>query len=937
LFVKVSDAADVESLSQALLCTQPLLCHSILPAMPSEIDNIDELIEEYDGREEELLEILSAMQEEAIQEEDVQEEASKEGGGAAVVAAAAGAATAAAVAGSNDSKLGLENITSFESDMQVYEDDETTPSFETADRQKNVGVATVKSEDTIHTSNKSVNTNSVEDAENTDDADIDTFSEEERDSVVSEPTADIGNVIVKSQRRNSDIERGEAAAAALAKSEREPCWKRNKIALLTLAIILILSGAGAAIGIILSSPPGGKTDTIKGVLFDKPIGTGRPLPESQGDLSPGISPDDDVDVPSTAEENLSTFCTSESSYSELPLQPGIEQLKGNNPLVAVDGTNAVVVTGSGYVSFYSLQNTTWERGETFGILASNGDVASVSISGNTAVIGLPKAAIAVGSSGPITTGMIVTYEKSPESSTWRQAKELFPDEYKGGTLRYQNSDFGQSVSLYDDLLVVGAPSEQSNLGSATVFKKDGKGSWDQVIKLARGAGICKNEKDIFFGYSVNVYQNTIAASADCNENIVLYEYDRSDGSVKSPQVLEWIDRKFGAVASIGLNGEYLIYSTVDGGLFIFRREGNSEFVLSQDLTFDNILGLFEYPIAVSGNLFGLAVGNKLYLYTQAEQGAPWKKEPVTLVTEGRFDAYVKAGLGVSNGHVLLGSNTNMKAFDFSKCVPEMVIPDVVIPEPNCVVVSVTLDSYPTDTTWTIEDSDGNTVASNTPYEESMAATTQVEEVCDLADGSYTFAIFDVYEDGVCCSWGEGSYTVSTKGGLTIASGGEFEASEMTSFSMPFAEDSTVNKPTSPAPTQKPSPASTTKQPTAAPTNPPTPAPTTQAPVQPTCTTIEISVTLDNYPEDTNWNIVDSNGGVVATSPAYDASMVGSTQVENVCLPAGTYSFDIYDAYEDGICCSWGQGSYTLTSVDGEILATGGEWLGPSETKTFQLT
>jgi len=160
---------------------------------------------------------------------------------------------------------------------------------------------------------------------------------------------------------------------------------------------------------------------------------------------------------------------------------------------------------------------------------------------------------------------------------------------------------------------------------------------------------------------------------------------------------------------------------------------------------------------------------------------------------------------------------------------------------------------------------------------------------------------------------------------------------MTSFSMPFAEDSTVNKPTSPAPTQKPSPASTTKQPTAAPTNLPTPAPTTQAPVQPTCTTIEISVTLDNYPGDTNWNIVDSNGGVVATSPAYDASMVGSTQVENVCLPAGIYSFDIYDAYEDGICCSWGQGSYKLTSVDGEILATGGEWLGPSETKTFQLT
>ena len=868
-----------------------------------------------------------------MHEEGDQEEASEEDGSAAVVATVAGVATiatAAAVAGSQDQKFGLENITSFESDMHVYEDDETAPSFETADRQKNVGVANVQSEDIIHTSTKSVNTNSAEEDEdadkNADDLDVETLSKGEYDSVVSKTTADIGNVIVTSpepERGNSDIEKGEAAAAALEKSEIEPCWKRNKMTLLTLAIIAILAGAGAAIGIILSSPPGGNKNNIKVVVFDEPIGSGRPLPESQGDLSPGVSPDD-IDTPSTTEENLSTSCASESSYSELPLQPGIEQLKGENPLVAVDGTNAVIVTGSGYVSFYSLQGTNWQRGETFGILASNGDIAAVSISGNTAVIGLPKAAVAVGSSGPIVTGTAVTYERNPESGTWRQAKMLVPNEYEGGALRYQNSLFGQSVSLYDDLMVVGAPSEQTDQGSATVFKKNEKGLWDQVIKLARGAGICQNTDDIFFGYYVNVYKNMIAASADCAENIVLYEYDRTDGSVKSSQVLEWIDRKFGAVASVGMSGEYLIYSTTMGGLFIFRSQGDSEFVLSQDLTFNNKLALFEYPVVISGNLFALAVDNKLYLYTQAEQDGEWKRESVILKTDGEFDGYVKAGLGVSNGHVFLGSNTNIEPYDFSQCVPELVIPEVVIPESNCVVVNVTLDTYPTDTTWKFEDSDGNTVASNTPYNEYMSATTQVEEVCDLSDGDYSFTIFDDYEDGICCSWGVGSYTLSTKSGLRIASGGEFGASDKTSFSMPFAGYSAGTKPT-PVPT------------TPAPTKQPTPAPATPAPVQQTCTTIEISVSLDDYPQDTSWNVTDSIGGVVAKSPAYDASMAGSTQVESVCLLAGTYSFDIYDDYEDGICCSWGQGSYTLTSEDGGILATGGEWLGPSDTKTFQLT
>jgi len=113
-------------------------------------------------------------------------------------------------------------------------------------------------------------------------------------------------------------------------------------------------------------------------------------------------------------------------------------------------------------------------------------------------------------------------------------------------------------------------------------------------------------------------------------------------------------------------------------------------------------------------------------------------------------------------------------------------------------------------------------------------------------------------------------------------------------------------------------------------------PTTQAPVQPLCTTIEISITLDDYPQDTSWNVVNSTGEVVAKSPPYDDSMKGLTKIESLCLQADSYSFDIYDDYEDGLCCSWGIGSYTLTSADGEILATGGEWLGPSETKTFQL-
>ncbi len=927
--------------------------------MPSEVDHIDELIGEYNGREEDLLEILSVMQVEVEQGN-----ASPLKGNDTVAATVV--ATTSVENGPHDTELG--DVASFESDMHVYEDDETSPSVETVEQtEDNSEIASVKSDDTVPASNKSANANLVNhDDKSADYADVNTStSKEEYESVATRSTADIGVVVVPSPEGHfSDVEEGEVAGETLKKSDRESCCKRNKRALITLAIIFILGGAGTAACIIFTSRPSKENDD-KSVVFEEPIGTGRPLPESEGNLSPGITPEDIDTTPPTIEEDLSTFCTSESSYSKLLLKPGISQLKAKNPRVAVDGELAVIASGGGYVSFYSLQGTYWQRGETFGILAAHGDIASVSISGNTAVIGLPKAAIAVRSSGPVATGMIVTYERNPESGKWRQSKELVPDEYQEGSLRYRGSEFGYSVSIYDDLVVVGAPYEDDNRGSVTVFKKDEKGSWKQIISFARGVGVCQNADDIFFGYFVNVYKNTIAASADCAENIVLYEYDRSDGTVKSLQVLESVDRKFGAVASIGMNGEYLIYSTVEGGLFILRRKRGAEFALSQNLTFNNKFGLFEYPVAMSGNLLVIAVVNSILIYTQAEEGDQWKREPVTLASDGDFDAYVKAGLAVSNGKVFLGSNTNIEAYDFSQCVPEL----VVIPETNCLVVNVTLDDYPTDTSWNIIDSEGNLVANSSKYDESMATTTQVEEVCDISDGNYTFVIFDEYEDGICCKWSEGSYTLSTGDGLTIASGGEFDASEKFLFPIPFASDSTVTNlttpptkqpsltPTTTRPTHTPSDAPSTSEPTTVPSSsqttlpstiestyvpidnstavPPTLVPVTQAPAQP-CIAIEVSITLDAYPGDTSWNVINSTGEIVAKSPTYGESMAGSTEIESFCLLADSYSFDIYDDYEDGICCEWGNGSYTLTKADGEILASGGEWLGPSETKTFQL-
>ncbi|MCB0760597.1 MAG: T9SS type A sorting domain-containing protein [Flavobacteriales bacterium] len=97
------------------------------------------------------------------------------------------------------------------------------------------------------------------------------------------------------------------------------------------------------------------------------------------------------------------------------------------------------------------------------------------------------------------------------------------------------------------------------------------------------------------------------------------------------------------------------------------------------------------------------------------------------------------------------------------------------------------------------------------------------------------------------------------------------------------------------------------------------------------TEVTVSITLDNYPEETSWAIK-SGSTTVASGGTYGSQPDGSTVNTTICLPDGCYDFVIYDSYGDGICCSYGSGSYTV-SGGGNTLASGGSF-GASETTNF---
>lgn len=105
-----------------------------------------------------------------------------------------------------------------------------------------------------------------------------------------------------------------------------------------------------------------------------------------------------------------------------------------------------------------------------------------------------------------------------------------------------------------------------------------------------------------------------------------------------------------------------------------------------------------------------------------------------------------------------------------------------------VVMSLTTDCYPGETTWSITDGDGNVLASSPPFEE---ATTEYEWTGCLTNTCLTLTVADDYGDGLNGSvWfgcdTDGTYSLTTLDGLLLAGMGDpdFGSSVSQGFCLP---------------------------------------------------------------------------------------------------------------------------------------------------------
>lgn len=222
---------------------------------------------------------------------------------------------------------------------------------------------------------------------------------------------------------------------------------------------------------------------------------------------------------------------------------------------------------------------------------------------------------------------------------------------------------------------------------------------------------------------------------------------------------------------------------------------------------------------------------------------------------------------------------------------------------NEVTLTLVFDNYPSETGWSITDADGNEVAG------APQGTATESAVACLADGCYTLTMTDQYSDGMCCTYGDGSYTLTDADGNVLASGGDFGASESTEFCF---GDAPVSGCTDEAACNYNAAATEDDG---------------------SCATISMTFTAagDFFTSETGYNVVNNDTGEIVASMAIGTYGNGATIVEDMCVADNAcYYIVVLDDWGDGFT----SGEWDL-SYNGAAVAAGGGNFGTSETsETF---
>ncbi|UCF49471.1 MAG: hypothetical protein JSU91_06915, partial [Thermoplasmatales archaeon] len=148
------------------------------------------------------------------------------------------------------------------------------------------------------------------------------------------------------------------------------------------------------------------------------------------------------------------------------------EINDNDAIIGAyfDDISGQTNAGSAYVFTYGGAAWTQQAKLTASDFEANDEFGySVSIEGDTAVVGSPKEDSSGSDSG-------AAYVFVRSGSSWSQQQKLLASDGAGG------DQFGKSVSVDGDYVIVGAPGKSSDQGFSYIFKRTGS-VWTQMTKI----------------------------------------------------------------------------------------------------------------------------------------------------------------------------------------------------------------------------------------------------------------------------------------------------------------------------------------------------------------------------------------------------------------------------------------------------------------------
>lgn len=311
------------------------------------------------------------------------------------------------------------------------------------------------------------------------------------------------------------------------------------------------------------------------------------------------------------------------------------------------------------------------------------------------------------------------------------------------------------------------PAVQANFGGAACWR---------IINWEAGTTEPGSSGSPLFDQNQRVIGQLYGGTANCNNNIDDY-YGRFDmswnGSSATNRLRDWLDPGNTGVLvldgfdpnapTVDLDAAVQSITGVQNGATLCATSANLSFTLrnrgTDVLTSATISwtlnGVEQDPIDWTGSLN----------FNQSEV----INLPELELSEGTHTVVIT--VSNPNNGVDENPDNNSVAISFSTVVGDEMS------------VVIRTDNYPAETSWEITDQQGNVVAAGGGY--SQTSTIITMPTC-LAEGCYTFTIFDSYGDGLCCDWGIGYYELYSPLGDLMGEGAEFDFEESVQFCLPFS-------------------------------------------------------------------------------------------------------------------------------------------------------